>query len=76
MQIFEISGGLNFLSKGFFVNIITIFRLGVSIAIIQTAGLGTLTGVHIQVIIQLLFMVKNRDLENGALTLILIHYLN
>ena len=75
MQIFEISGGLNFLGKRVFVNII-FFRSGVSIAIIQTAGLGTQTGVHIQVIIHLLFMVKNRDLENGALTLILIHYLN
>ena len=60
MQIFVISGGLNFLGKRVFVNIITIFRSGVSIAIIQTAGLGTQTGVHIQVIIQLLFIVKNR----------------
>ena len=76
MQIFEISGGLNFLGKKGFLSTSSFFRSGVSIAIIQTAGLGTQTGVHIQVIIHLLFMVKNRDLENGALTLILIHYLN
>ena len=77
MQIFENSGGLNLLGKRVFVNIITIFRSGVSIAIIQTAGLGTQTGVHIQVIIQLLFIVKNRKrFRKRGKTLILIYYLN
>ena len=77
MQIFENSGGLNLSGKRVFVNIITIFRSGVSIAIIQTAGLGTQTGVHIQVIIQLLFIVKNRKrFRKRGKTLILIYYLN